>query len=173
VSKVTPLRSAKRKKQEVESADETTDDEHRSTCTVAGPSTTSSTAPASSNRDESEERQTNDTPVAPSTPAATVDTARPSQTNPKIRVPTIGGLQRELHDLKQLVVRLSENQELLLNENMMLRGSLEVLMGLKDKMLTSIPVLEAEMRGLRSGMEWEKMKQQMTSLRSEVKNTKD
>jgi hypothetical protein len=46
-------------------------------------------------------------------------------------------------------------------------------MGLKDKMLASIPVLEAEMRGLRSGMEWEKMKQQMTSLWSEVKNTKD
>jgi hypothetical protein len=91
----------------------------------------------------------------------------------KICVPSLGGLQRELHDLKQVVLKLSENQEQLLHENMMLRGSVEVLLALKDKMLVSIPALEAKMRGLRSGMEWEKMKQQMASLRSEVKETKD
>jgi hypothetical protein len=54
----------------------------------------------------------------------------------------------------------------------MLWGSVEVLLGLKNKMLVNIPALEAEMRGLRNGMEWEKMKQQMASLRSELTNTK-
>jgi hypothetical protein len=109
----------------VESGDESTEDEDTTACTVAGPSTTASTAPASSTRHDSEERQTG--------PAAIVDTAGPSGSNITVRVPTLGGLQRELHDLKNIVVKLSQNQEQLFDENMMLRGSFEVLLSLKDK----------------------------------------
>ena len=41
-------------------------------------------------------------------------------------------------------------------------------MTLKDKMLVSIPELQAEMRGLRTGMELEKMKGEMTSLKMQL-----
>jgi hypothetical protein len=171
-AKVRGVRAGKRKRQGGDTAAETTGDEHTPAGTVAGPSTTTSTAPGSSDCHESEAPASNIPPDALITPAAAIDTAGPS-TIPKIRLPSLGGLQRELHDLKQIVVRLSENQEHILNENVALRDSVDVLLGLKEKMLVSISALEAEMRGLRSGMEWEKMKQQMAGLRSELKDTKD
>jgi RNA polymerase-interacting CarD/CdnL/TRCF family regulator len=43
----------------------------------------------------------------------------------------------------------------------MLCSSLEVLQMLKEKMVVSVPVLEAEMRGLRNGMELEKTKEEV------------
>ena len=63
---------------------------------------------------------------------------------------------------------MTMNQETLFNENAALRGWVEVLMTLKDKMLVSIPELQAEMRGLRTGMELEKMKCEMTSLKTQL-----
>jgi hypothetical protein len=47
-----------------------------------------------------------------------------------------------------------------------------MLLGWKEQMIARVLVLEAEMRGLRNGMEWEKMRQDMASLCSELATTK-
>jgi hypothetical protein len=48
-------------------------------------------------------------------------------------VPTITGLQREHQDLHVIILHLAKNQEQLRQENITLRGSLEVLQTLKEK----------------------------------------
>jgi hypothetical protein len=163
-------RVGKRKRGGDNTAAKTTGDERTIAGAVAGPST-SSTAPGTSHRHEYEEGEgsTNVSPATPIAASAALDTVQPPTTMPVIRVPTVGGLQRSLHDLQNLVAKLSQNQEILLNENVALQESVQGLLGLKEKIRT----LEAEMRGLRSGMEWEKMKQEMAALRSELAETKD
>jgi hypothetical protein len=84
------------------------------------------------------------------------------------RTPTVGGLHRELTDLQRLVAAMSETQDNLLSEVAMLRGWMEVLMTLKDGMLVKVPELQVEMRGLRNGMDLERMKGDITALRREV-----
>jgi RNA polymerase-interacting CarD/CdnL/TRCF family regulator len=86
-------------------------------------------------------------------------------------VPTVTGLQRELQDLRVIISHLAENQEQLRQENITLRGSLEVLQALKEKMLVSVPALEAEMRGLRNGMELEKTKEEVEILHAQLEAT--
>jgi hypothetical protein len=86
--------------------------------------------------------------------------------------PTVGGLQRELTDLRTLVVAISATQDNLLRDVTMLRGWMEVLMILKDDMLVKVPELQAEMRGLRNGMELERMKGEVAALQRELAATK-
>jgi hypothetical protein len=73
-----------------------------------------------------------------------------------------------LTDLQRVVAAMSESQDNLLSEVTMLRGWMEVLMTLKDDMLVKVPELQAEMRGLRNGMDLERMKGDIAALRREV-----
>ena len=66
---------------------------------------------------------------------------------------------------------LMRNQDKLENENVLMHGLLEGLMALKDKMLVSVPVLQAELRGLRNGMELERMKAEVAVLQANIANT--
>ena len=50
----------------------------------------------------------------------------------------------------------------------MLQGWFEVLLALKDKMMVTVPVLEAEMRGLHNGMDLEKTKAEVEMLRKQL-----
>lgn len=108
-------------------------------------------------------------PACPPTSTSHV-AAEPPQ---NMRVPTIAGLQREVGDLKHIVNQMSGNHESLYQDNVKLRESVDALLGWKEKIMVSVPALEAEMRGLRNGMEWEKIRQEMASLRSELANTKE
>jgi len=83
-------------------------------------------------------------------------------------VPTIASLQSELTDLKRMVNNLVDSEQELWQENIMLWGWLEVLLALKDKMMVTMPVLEAEMRGIRNGMDLEKMKAKVEMLRKQL-----
>jgi hypothetical protein len=106
------------------------------------------------------------------TPAPS-STANPLVATPQMgRTPTVGGLQRELTDLWTLVTAVSATQDTLLSEVTMLRGWMEVLMTLKDDMLVKVPELQAEMRGLRNGMELERMKGEVAALQRELAATK-
>jgi hypothetical protein len=77
-----------------------------------------------------------------------------------------------LSDLRTLVVAMSATQDTLLSEVTMLRGWMEVMMTLKDDMLVKLPELQAEMRGLRNGMELERMKGEVAALQRELAATK-
>lgn len=95
------------------------------------------------------------------------------------RAPTLGGLQRELTDVRTLVAALTENlaamtetQNSLMSEVTMLRGWVEVLMTLKEDMLVKVPELTAELRGLRNGMDLERVKAVIATLQTEVETTK-
>ena len=50
----------------------------------------------------------------------------------------------------------------------MLWGWFEVLLALKNKMMVTMLVLEAEMRGLQNGMDLEKMKAKVEMLRKQL-----
>jgi hypothetical protein len=86
-------------------------------------------------------------------------------------MPTVTALQWELQDLHLVVSNLAESQEKLQQENVMLRGWIEVMQSLKEKMAVSVPALEAEMRGMRNGMELEKTKQEVTTLCAQLEET--
>jgi len=83
-------------------------------------------------------------------------------------VPTIASLQSELANLKRMVNSLVDSKQELWQENIMLWGWFEVLLALKDKMMVTVLVLEAEMRGLWNGMDLEKMKAKMEMLRKQL-----
>jgi len=83
-------------------------------------------------------------------------------------VPTIASLQSELADLKRIVNNLVNSKQELWQENIMLRGWFEVLLALKNKMMVTVPVLEAEMRGLHNGMDLEKTKAEVEMLRKQL-----
>jgi hypothetical protein len=113
---------------------------------------------------------------APSPPATTAGVPVPTTTAAAStiavgRIPTVAGLQREVHDLRALMVTLMANQEKLMNENVMMRGWVEVLMELKETMLVSVPELQAELRGLRTAMELERMKAEVAALKKQLANT--
>jgi hypothetical protein len=91
---------------------------------------------------------------------------------PVLQMQALGALQQEVTDLRQLVAKMNDNNERLYQDNLKLRESVGVLLGWKEEMIARVPALEAEMRGLRNGMEWEKMRQDMASLRSELATTK-
>jgi len=84
--------------------------------------------------------------------------------NSKANVPTIASLQSELANLKRMVNNLINSEQELWQENIMLQGWFEVLLALKDKMMVTMPGLEAEMRGLWNGMDLEKMKGEVEML---------
>jgi len=77
-------------------------------------------------------------------------------------------MQSELANLKRMVNSLVDSKQELQQENIMLRGWFKVLLALKDKMMVTVPVLEAEMRGLRNGMDLEKMKAEVEMLRKQL-----
>jgi hypothetical protein len=87
------------------------------------------------------------------------------------RIPTVTGLQREVQDLRALMATLMANQEKLMNDNIMMRGWVEVLMELKEAMLVSVPALQAELRGLSTGMELERMKAEVAALQNQLAHT--
>jgi hypothetical protein len=66
---------------------------------------------------------------------------------------------------------LKENQEQLQSENVMLHGWFEVLLALKDQMLVTVPALQVEIRGLSNGMALEKMRQEVSTLQSQLLTT--
>ena len=88
------------------------------------------------------------------------------------RTPTLGGLQRELNDLRSLMTTVLSNQEQMSNDLTMVRGWCEVLIMLKDQMIVSVPALQAEMTGLRNGMELERMKSHIATLDANLSATK-
>jgi len=67
-----------------------------------------------------------------------------------------------------MVNNLVNSKQELRQENIMLWGWFEVLLALKDKMMVTVPALEAEMRGLRNGMDLEKMKAEVEMLRKQL-----
>jgi len=79
-------------------------------------------------------------------------------------VPTIASLQSELADLKRMVNNLVDSKQELWQENIMLWGWFKVLLALKDKMMVTMPALEAKMRGLQNGMDLEKTKAKVEML---------
>jgi len=83
-------------------------------------------------------------------------------------VPTIASLQSELANLKRMVNNLVDSKQELWQENIMLWGWFKVLLALKDKMMVTMAVLEAEMRGLWNGMDLEKMKAEVEMLRKQL-----
>jgi len=83
-------------------------------------------------------------------------------------VPTIASLKSELADLKRMVNNLVNSEQELQQENIMLQRWFEVLLALKDKMMVTVPVLEAEMRGLWNGMDLEKIKAEVEMLRKQL-----
>ena len=76
----------------------------------------------------------------------------------ELNVSTIASLQSELANLKRMVNNLVDSKQELQQENIMLQGWSKVLLALKNKMMVTMPVLEAEMRGLQNGMDLEKTK---------------
>jgi len=86
----------------------------------------------------------------------------------RLNVPTIANLQSELADLKRMVNNLVDSKQELWQENIMLWGWFKVLLALKDKMMVTLPVLEAEMRGLWNGLDLEKMKAEVEMLRKQL-----
>jgi hypothetical protein len=70
------------------------------------------------------------------------------------------------------MVEMSMTQDNLLSEVTMLCGWMEVLMTLKDDMLVKVPELQAEMRGLRNGMDLERMKGDVAALQRDLTATK-
>ena len=80
------------------------------------------------------------------------------------QTPTLASLQWELTDVQSVMATFKANQETLMNDNVILQSQVEVLMELKDQMLVSVPVLQGEMRGLRDGMELERIKHEITML---------
>jgi hypothetical protein len=108
--------------------------------------------------------------------AVTLNTATPSVGPGPLstrvsRAPMVGGLHQELTDLQAKVAILVSDQAQLHNDNNMLHGQVEVLMGLKDKMMVSVPELQTEMKGLWDGMELKKMKRDITSLWEQMAKT--
>jgi len=83
-------------------------------------------------------------------------------------VPTIASLQSELADLKRMVNNLVDSEQELQQENITLWGWFKVLLALKDKMMVTVPALEAEMRGVWNGMDLEKMKAEVEMLRKKL-----
>jgi hypothetical protein len=75
-------------------------------------------------------------------------------------------------NLQQLVAKMNDNNERLYQDNLKLCESVGVLLGWKEQMIARVLALEAEMRGLRNGMEWENMRQDMASFHSELVTTK-
>jgi hypothetical protein len=108
--------------------------------------------------------------VPPSASMTDLQTILPAPKNSvqNHRVITLSGVQRGLTDLRTTVEELSAAFQILSSENMMLRGWMETLMVLKDQMSVSVPALEAELRGLRQGMELEQMKSEIRSLHGEM-----
>ena len=69
-----------------------------------------------------------------------------------------------MNNLKTLVGHLVDGQEELLQDNLMLRGWFEVLRASGEKMMVDIPVLEAEMSGIKFVMDLQKMQHERTRL---------
>jgi hypothetical protein len=119
-----------------------------------------------------EETEAKSIPLSTVTPNTAPPSVGPGPSSTQVsHAPTVGSLHRELTDLQTKVVILASDQAKLCDDNVMLCGWVEVLMGLKDKMMVSVPELQAEMKGLRDGMELEKMKRDMTSLREQMAKT--
>lgn len=87
---------------------------------------------------------------------------------PNNRTITLGGVQQGLSDLRMTVAELSSAFTIVSTENVMLRGWVETLMVLKEQMTVTVPALQAELQGLREGMELEKMRSQVTRLQEEL-----
>jgi hypothetical protein len=115
--------------------------------------------------------------TAPSPPPSTsiITSTTPivaTEALPVLQMQGLGTLQQEVTDLQQLVAKMNNNNERLYQDNLKLCKSVGMLLGWKEQMIARVPVLEAEMRGLRNGMEWEKMRPDMASLHSELATTK-
>jgi len=110
-----------------------------------------------------------DAPHSTSGEVAVGDQSQARLTPPaRSNVPTIASLQSELADLKRMVNNLVDSEQELRQENIMLQGWFEVLLVLKDKMMVTMPALEAEMRGLQNGMDLEKTKAEVEMLRKQL-----
>ena len=83
----------------------------------------------------------------------------------------VAGLQQELTNLWVIMATLPANQDNLMNEVIMLWRWLVVLMTLKEDMLVKVPALQAELRGLRNGMDLEWMKGVVANLQTKLANT--
>jgi hypothetical protein len=157
----------KKRKRRVNNEDSMEDDSEADGGTVAGASTP---RPPSVPRALPAARRA---PVAPSTGRSVPPPIAPAVSNLNVvkttRVPTIAGLQREVHDLKTLISNLTNGQQELRQDNLMLRGWFEVLLPLKEKMMVDVPVLQAEMRGLTDAMELEKLKSEIKMLRPQLR----
>jgi len=103
-------------------------------------------------------------PVSPPSWTAPLLKANPGLVVKNRCVPTISGLQREVEDMKRMVKNITNSNQAHQEENALLHGWFKVLLPLKEKMMVTVPALEAEMRGLWDGMELEKMKSDVNRL---------
>lgn len=107
-----------------------------------------------------------------STQPATISTNTGAAPAPQVGcTPMLCCMQCELNNICMLMATFTVNQEKLMSEVVMLQGWVEVVMTLKEDMLVHVPALQAELRGLRNGMDLERVKGVVATLQTELANT--
>ena len=110
-------------------------------------------------------------PTLPAIPATSQDTPAPGETVTATNdsdLSTLSSLQRELGDSKRAAQGAMETTEKLAKENVVLWGHIRTLLAFMNQMTVRLPVLEAELRGLRNGMEVGKLKNEIRRLKDRV-----
>jgi len=167
--------TGKRKRQEQDASPDSSGSEFVAVGGIAPPATSAPSNPvAPPHRLDTDQVSTGPaaTPSPATSLAPTASGSVEKSSTKMLRTPTLGGLQRELNDLRSQMKTVLSNQDEIMRDLVLVRGWFEVLTALKDDMAITVPALKAEMTGLRNGMELERMKAQIAVLASELAATK-